>query len=82
MSASKENSEYSFETKAIYSSQICGEWGHNEIVPPIVTSSTFYLEDPTRADVGEITFCLSFCSMCNEYNLFILSHFSFNLKGI
>lgn len=52
MAALKNCSEYKFETKAIQSSQSFNEWGHNEIVPPIVTSVTYYLEDPTIEDVN------------------------------
>lgn len=72
MSASEQNSERSFETKAIYTSQICGEWGHNEIVPPIVTSATFYLEDPTDANVWKLEFFQMFIRCGKSFNFFFL----------
>lgn len=54
MSAFKNCSEYSFETKAIHSNKFSDNWGHNEMVAPIVTSTTFFLEDPTTEDVSSL----------------------------
>lgn len=54
MSASKNISEYSFETKAIHASQSYEQCSNNELVPPIVTSNSFYQEDPTQMTVSQI----------------------------
>lgn len=54
MSASKNISEYSFETRAIHASQSYEQCSNKELVPPIVTSNTFYQEDPTDPTVSQI----------------------------
>lgn len=37
-----------FATKAIHAGQNFDQWSQMEIVPPIVTSVTFYQNDPTN----------------------------------
>lgn len=42
----------SFETKAIHAGQEYDRWSNGEIVPPIVTTSTFFQNDPTNMQVN------------------------------
>lgn len=42
---------WSFETNAVHAGQDHRQWSNNEMVPPIVTSATFYLNDPTKMTV-------------------------------
>lgn len=58
MSNSKKISEYSFETKAIHACQSYDQCSNNELVAPIVTSNTFYQEDPTQKTVSRIIIIL------------------------
>lgn len=44
--------EGNFETRAIHFGQEYDQWGHNEIVPPIVTSVNYYQYDPTNSSVS------------------------------
>lgn len=37
-----------FETKAIHAGQEFDQWSHSELVPPIVTSITYYQKNPTN----------------------------------
>lgn len=46
MTKSYEHLEY--DTKAIHAGQEYSQWSNAEIVPPIVTSVTYYQEDPTN----------------------------------
>lgn len=41
-----------YETKAIHSGQEFDQWGNLELVTPIVTSMTFYQNDPTNITVS------------------------------
>lgn len=41
-----------YETKAIHSGQEFDQWGNSELVTPIVTSMTFYQNDPTNITVS------------------------------
>lgn len=43
--------EHSFETKAIHSGQLYDLWSNRELVPPIVTSTTYFQPDPTSVEV-------------------------------
>ncbi|XP_037042434.1 putative cystathionine gamma-lyase 2 [Bradysia coprophila] len=36
-----------FETRAILDGQKCGQWSNSEVIPPIVTTMTYFQEDPT-----------------------------------
>ena len=49
MSNSDENTDY--ETKAIHAGQEYEQWSNQEIIPPIVTTLTFYQDDPTNMQV-------------------------------
>lgn len=51
MSESKEVSSRQYSTNAIHVGQEFDQWTHAEIVPPIVTSMTFYQKDPTTVHV-------------------------------
>lgn len=53
-----------FETNAIHAGQESDNWSNLEIVPPIVTSVTYYQKDPTNVfDVTIILSCSSFESL-------------------
>lgn len=45
------NKNWDFDTKAIHSGQDYEQWKNLEIVTPIVTSNTFYQNDPTKMNV-------------------------------
>lgn len=51
MTDSNESKNWSFDTKAIHAGQSYKQWKNLEIVPPIVTSMTFYQNDPTQMKV-------------------------------
>lgn len=53
MANSKENTseEYGFATKAIHVGQEFDQWSNREIVPPIVTSVTYYQNNPAKMEV-------------------------------
>lgn len=51
MSGQKVSKNWSFETKAINIGQEYTQWQNNEMVPPIVTSATYHLNDPTKITV-------------------------------
>lgn len=48
MCDSNESGSMSFDTKAIHAGQEHDQWKNLEIVPPIVTSVTYYQTDPTN----------------------------------
>lgn len=48
MCDSNETKSLSFDTKAIHAGQEYNQWSNKEIVPPIVTSVTYYQKDPTN----------------------------------
>lgn len=48
MCDSNETQNLSFDTKAIHAGQEYNQWSNKEIVPPIVTSITYYQKDPTN----------------------------------
>lgn len=48
MSESKTFSNFEFDTKAIHAGQEYDQWSNSEMVPPIVTSVTYYQKDPTN----------------------------------
>lgn len=48
MSEFNETKNLSFNTKAIHAGQEYNQWSNSEIVPPIVTSVTYYQKDPTN----------------------------------
>lgn len=48
-----------FETRSIQVGQEFDQWGHLEMVPPIVNTMTFYQKDPVNIDV-------SFCGFFSE----------------
>lgn len=50
MSNSDENR--GFETKAIHAGQEYDQWSNREIIPPIVTTLTFFQDDPTNMQVS------------------------------
>lgn len=52
MSKCKESVERNYDTRAIHCGQDHNEWGHSEIIPPIVTSVNFYQGDPTNSNVN------------------------------
>lgn len=45
---SNSTSSRRFETTAIHAGQECENWSNLELVPPIVTSVTYYQKDPTN----------------------------------
>lgn len=45
------NEAESFETKAIHAGQEYDQWSNKEIIPPIVTTLTFFQDDPTNMQV-------------------------------
>lgn len=45
------NENMGFETKAIHAGQEYDQWSNKEIVPPIVTTLTFFQHDPTNMQV-------------------------------
>lgn len=47
MCESNKQLEKGFATKAIHAGQDHKQWSNSEIVPPIVTTTTYYQEDPT-----------------------------------
>lgn len=49
--SSGSSNEWSFETKAVHSGQECEQWKNLEMVPPIVTSMTYYQNDPSKMNV-------------------------------
>lgn len=52
MSESHREKQPGFATKAIHSGQDYKQWTNLEIVPPIVTSTTFYEADPLQRTVN------------------------------
>ncbi|XP_055298496.1 cystathionine gamma-lyase-like [Sitodiplosis mosellana] len=52
MCDSNETGSLSFDTKAIHAGQEHERWSNAEIVPPIVTSVTYYQKDPTNIFAG------------------------------
>lgn len=52
MSERKASEKWSFETKAINIGQEHTQWTNHEMVPPIVTSATYHLSDPTKIPVN------------------------------
>lgn len=56
----KENTseEYGFATKAIHAGQEFDQWSNREIVPPIVTSVTYYQNNPAKMEVKGSLFSL------------------------
>lgn len=59
MADQNDSKNWSFETKAIHAGQEHTQWKNNEMVPPIVTSMTFYLNDPTKMTVTLISILLA-----------------------
>lgn len=53
----------SYETKAIHAGQEYDQWSNKEIIPPIVTSSTFFQNDPTNLQVN-LSFLFSRLLFC------------------
>lgn len=51
MSNQNEWDNWSFETKVVHAGQEHTNWSNNEMVPPIVTSATFFKADPTKSGV-------------------------------
>lgn len=51
MSNQEEIKKWSFETRAVHAGQDYSQWKNNEMVPPIVTSMTFYQNDPSKMAV-------------------------------
>lgn len=51
MSDQNNSKNWSFETKAVHVGQEYTQWSNNEMVPPIVTSATYHLDDPTKITV-------------------------------
>ena len=45
------NQNLSYESKAIHVGQEYDQWSNLEIVPPIVTSMTYFQHDPTTMQV-------------------------------
>lgn len=45
---STENTTRAFETKAVHAGQEFDQWSNSELVPPIVTSITYYQKNPTN----------------------------------
>lgn len=56
MSDASEN--LNFETKVIHAGQKYDQWSTLELIPPIVTSNTFYQQDPT--DYSRVSMILRF----------------------
>lgn len=54
MTDQTESKNWSFETKAVHAGQEHTQWSNNEMVPPIVTSATFYQNDPSKMSVRRI----------------------------
>lgn len=52
MADQNETKTWSFETKAVHAGQEHTQWSNNEMVPPIVTSATFYQHDPSKMKVN------------------------------
>lgn len=48
---SEANENVGFETKAIHAGQEYEQWSNKEIITPIVTSMTFFQDDPTNMQV-------------------------------
>lgn len=48
---SETNENIGYETKAIHAGQEYDQWSNKEIVPPIVTTMTFFQQDPTNMQV-------------------------------
>lgn len=46
------NNWSNYATSAIHAGQDYNQWHNKDIVPPIVTSATFYKEDPTIEGVS------------------------------
>lgn len=59
MAGQNESKDWSFETKAIHAGQDHTQWKNNEMVPPIVTSMTFYMNDPTKMTVSSSSIMLA-----------------------
>lgn len=55
MSDQNETKNWSFETKAVHAGQEHTQWSNNEMVPPIVTSATYYQKDPSHMEVSSIS---------------------------
>lgn len=51
MDVSAEMMSRGFETRSIQVGQDFEQWGHLEMVPPIVNAMTFYQKDPVNIDV-------------------------------
>lgn len=47
------NKDYGFATRAIHAGQEYDQWSNREIVPPIVTSMTYYQNDPAKMEVSD-----------------------------
>lgn len=43
-----------FETRAIVDGQECSQWTNYEVIPPIVTTMTYFQEDPTDIKVKNL----------------------------
>ena len=71
MCDSNETGSMSFDTKAIHAGQEHDQWKNLEIVPPIVTSVTYYQTDPTNI-----------FAVMKRIGVFILIEFSKNLLFI
>lgn len=52
MEGASETTGKGFETRSIQVGQECDQWGHLEMVPPIVNTMTFYQKDPVNIDVS------------------------------
>lgn len=59
-----------FDTKAVHAGQEYNNWSNSEIVPPIVTSVTYYQKDPTnifavKRIIGIVSFKMVFKVRCS-----------------
>lgn len=52
---SKANEGRKFETRAILDGQEYNQWTNSEVIPPIVTSITYFQEDPTDIKVSGLS---------------------------
>ena len=57
-----------FDTRAILAGQEYDQWTNNELIPPIVTTTTFFQADPTDIKVN----CSSFPDNFALYSISIL----------
>lgn len=73
MSHSIENTTKSFDTKATHAGQEHDNGSHSEIIPPVVTSVTFYQKDPTNIFVVIMGFILfispTIAAQCDQINI-------------